>query len=182
MNPAPRIATLIIQCAARKLYVSSTRRSSSSARGTAGPPATEVAGFEPVVHVLHVAHEIDDGAGRPPEELLALLGRRLAWLAPDAAAVLQQRPERAGRRQEERIEERERVGSQLGQLRREVADAIHVAELLADCKDDRRLADVGVDARAPGEVLLGLLGLHARPVRERVDPRALRQLVVEAGH
>src|SRR5581483_4069705 len=87
----------------------------ASAKGIARFPAVAV--LEPVVHLLHVAQEVHDRLRRPAEELLALLRRRLARRAPDAATLLEERPERAGRRLEERVEQRERARTQLAQVR-----------------------------------------------------------------
>src|SRR5262245_20950583 len=111
MKPAPTIA-IVTTSAART-----------------GP---RVAGLDAVVHVVEVAHEVDDCSRAPPEELLALLRRRFARRAPDAAALLQDRPERAGGRQEDGIDDRERARPQLRELRHEVPDAIHVAEAFVD--------------------------------------------------
>src|SRR5262245_35005259 len=102
MKPAPTIASVTM----------------SAAR-----TGSRVARLDRVVHVLEIAHELDDGACAPPEELLALLGGRLARRAPDASAFLEDRPERAGGREEHGIDDRERTRPQLGQLRHEVADA-----------------------------------------------------------
>ena len=145
MNPPPRIAIVI------------TRAAVDSGR----------ARCDPVVHRLHVAHEVDDRRGPPLEELLALLGGRLARIAPDPAPLLEQRPEGAGRRQEDRVEERQRVVREPVELRHEVAHALHVAEGGVDCQHRGGLADGSRDARAPREVGLGLLGLEPLPVGER---------------
>src|SRR6478735_3383759 len=86
----------------------------------------EVARLDPVVHILEVAHEFDHRARAPAEELLPLLRGRLARRAPDASALLEDRPERPRCRQEDGIDDRERARPQLGQLRDEVANALHV--------------------------------------------------------
>ena len=116
-----------------------------------------------------------------PEELLALLGGRLARSAPDAAAVLEQRPERAGGREEERVEDGEEARAQLRQLGDEVAHPLHVAEVWVDREHRGRLADVRMDPHRSRQVLLGLLRLQPGPVRERVDTRPLGELVERTG-
>ena len=134
------------------------------------------------MHVLHVPDEVHDGAATPLEELLSLLGRGFAGLPPDAAAVLEQRPERAGCRKEQGVEQGEWARPERRQVGHEVAHPLHVAQLLVDRQHDRRFPDVRVDADASRQVLLGLVRREPRPVRKRVDACARGQLVVEPGN
>src|SRR5437667_5771354 len=132
MNPAPMIETVTI---------SPAPASSAGARG-------EVARLDSIVHVLQVAREVDDRTRAPAEELFAFLHRRLARVAPDAAALLEQRPEGPGRGEKHGGDQCGRARPQLGERRHERAHPPHAAQLLVDRAHYRRLAHARVSADA----------------------------------